>query len=140
MQYKDIYTFIKIMNNLYIDNTLTAALKFAVIKIMEALRKEEKSLVELQNSLLDKHVEKDENNNYKKVETNVKGKKSIIFVYKDKEAYQTEMEQISNENFDMPKKFLMSDILNSKLSPAEIDTLIRFKMIEEDVKNGRSKK
>jgi hypothetical protein len=140
MQYKDIYTFIKIMNNLYIDNTLTAALKFAVIKNMEALRKEEKSLVELQNSLLDKHVEKDENNNYKKVETNVKGKKSIIFVYKDKEAYQTEMEQISNENFDMPKKFLMSDILNSKLSPAEIDTLIRFKMIEEDVKNGRSKK
>jgi len=139
MQYKDIYTFIKIMNSLYVDNTLTAALKFAVIKNMETLRKEEKSLVELQNSLLDKHVERDENNNYKKVETNVKGKKSIIFVYKDKEAYQTEMEQISNEKFDMPKKFLMSDILNSKLSPAEIDTLIRFKMIEEDVKNGRSK-
>ena len=90
--------------------------------------------------MLDKHVEKDENNNYKKVETNVKGQKSIIFVYKDKEAYQTEMEQISNEEFDMPKKFLMSDILNSKLSPAEIDTLIRFKMIEEDDKNGRSKK
>lgn len=127
------------MNRLYLDRSLTARLKLAVIKTMKALGQEEKNLNQLQSSLLDKHVEKDDNGNYKKVETNVKGSKSIIFVYKDKIAYQEELEQVSEQTFEMPEKFIIDDLLSSELNPAEIDTLLRLKMIKEEAKNGGSK-
>ena len=128
------------MNDLYVDHSLNARLKHSVIKNMVALRKEEKILAELQNSMLDKHVERDENNNYKKVQTNVKGQKSIIFVYKDKEAYEEEVSQVSLQEFEMPEKYFIDDVLESKLNAAEVDTLIRFKLIREDKNNAGSKK
>lgn len=139
IKYKDIYKLITVINKLYYDNNITAVLKFATLKNIQALRKEEEILNQLGKAMFDKYVEKDDNGSYKRAITNVQGRSAEIPIFTDKKMYDEELNQIQENTFKLPEKFNLDDLLNSSLSANEIEKLQELKMIKEDVKTCQKK-